>query len=196
MFIINRGEVPGLLEINATQVAQIQHAVGLRALHPAPLKELWAFCARISVPFPGIHPDVRDPLFIDPDIFNEYADYLTFAAKYDCAFARELRLGAKFLTDRNMAPIVMGQWLPDPDGSGFFQFTSHRPSSPPYVRGVSYVPDNAAYRHIFGRPGVIKSVPPTDRQTAARNALRHPALLNRPGFASDPSSHFSSPSNR
>ncbi|KIW73651.1 hypothetical protein PV04_01750 [Phialophora macrospora] len=207
--------VAQLLRMNATQFAQMQHAVGLRALHPACLKDLWAFCAKISVPFPGLHPDVRESLFIDPDIFNEYADYLTFACKYDCAFEGEVRLGAKFLSDYNLAPTLMGQWLPDPDGSGFFQFTPYVPGYTPDVPGYTTLDpgfarnirgrpvfplaraanasgpplgpaQSRALRQVLGRPGVIKGVQPTGREIAARNALRHPALLDRPGFPSDP----------
>ncbi|EXJ63988.1 hypothetical protein A1O7_00323 [Cladophialophora yegresii CBS 114405] len=183
-----------LLGMNPSQFAQIEHAVSLRALHPASLVDLWAFCASISIPIPGIQPGMDGYQIIDPDVFKEYAAYFTFTCKYDCAFDGEVRLARRFLMDHNLSLAFMGQWELDPYGSAFLQFVPHVPSTrmTPLAR-ASNVPrplsdpvQNPALLPVRGRPGLINPVRPSQRAVTARNALRHPALRGQPVLPSDP----------
>ncbi|OCT53384.1 hypothetical protein CLCR_09533 [Cladophialophora carrionii] len=185
------GYISRALGINATQIAQIEHAVGLRAIHPASLVDLWAFCASISMPIPGIRPDMQDSQIIDPDIFQEYAEYFTFVCKYDWAFDGEVRLARKFLMDHNLSLAFMGQWVLDPHGSGYRQFVPYVPSTRTTPLANASRPlygavQNPPMRQFHRRPGLLHGIMPSGRAVAARNARRHPALHARPALPSDP----------
>ncbi|ETI27904.1 hypothetical protein G647_00353 [Cladophialophora carrionii CBS 160.54] len=188
---VHPGYISRALGMNATQIAQIEHAVGLRAIHPASLVDLWAFCASISMPIPGIRPDMQDSQIIDPDIFQEYAEYFTFVCKYDWAFDGEVRLARKFLMDHNLSLAFMGQWVLDPHGSGYRQFVPYVPSTRTTPLANAWRPlygavQNAAMRQFRPRPGLLHGIMPSGRAVAARNARRHPALHGRPALPSDP----------
>ena len=177
----------GLTEDESTQ---IRKAIGLRALHPASLAQIWDFCSKSSQQTPGVF---QPHSSIDQSVFTEYAEYMVFASNYECAYEIEVRRAEDFLRSRKISTELLGTWLPDPSdlhGSEFLRhvaqaaLTSGRPARPAALATTQ--PNDSGYSSLSeADPAAVQTAPKrrprakkaTQKEIAAKEAAERRALV-------------------
>lgn len=87
----------------------------MRALHPASIAQILAFCASVSAPIPGLQAGPGERLLphIDRPIWLKYLGYMIFSINYDSASKAAITDARAFLSSRGLSPNLLGTWLAD-----------------------------------------------------------------------------------
>jgi hypothetical protein len=151
------------LGLTAEEIADIKHAVGLRATYPATVAAILDLCSRgDGQEFGG------DSAYLDVDMFNEYQKYDKLARDFELALEAEVLLAKNFIRGRGIRQEILGTWLPDPShrrGSEFWRYVS--PSDLVKFYPKAFAVTRAQEQHDSG----YSSMSEKDRKTAS-NAIQ------------------------